>query len=106
MLRVVERFDREVRRLQRVGAVGRAEEIEIALRVRLLWKSAEAVLRHVGRGVPAGHLQRRALEDAEGAVPELKAAGRSLRAILCHGAGIVSQTARWRQTVDALPRFR
>lgn len=106
VLGVVERFDGEVRPVERFGALRGREELEVPLSLRLCIEAAEAVFRHVGGGMPAGHLQRRPLKNTESGVPKLEAPWRAMGAIGGHRGAILDDRCRWCQAVDVFGGFR
>lgn len=106
MLGMVERFDADIGPREGFRAVGRAEKIDVTLRIRLCGEATKAILRHVRGGMPAGHLQGRALKDTECRVAELKPAGWTVCAVVGHKTRIVRDGTQSRQTVDGLPHIR
>ncbi len=72
MLGQVVGLNRKIRPIHRLRALGRAKKINEGLRFFLRGKPAESMFRHAGGGMPEGQVNRTALVDAQGPVPDLE----------------------------------
>ena len=73
MLREVIGLNRQIGPIHRFCAMFRAQKVNEGLRFIFRGESTKPMLRHAGRGVPEGEIDRAPLVDAQVAVPYLEA---------------------------------